>query len=129
MSLTEQHPVTKQYPRTVYQDEGSLHMMKSPNCLEMKDRIFTVDSSAARCQLFKFDSISALSNLIFDIIGFARTSQEYHQRFPSTDKKLQFLHKFYQNIIQYLKNQTDIWQFCQSISNFEIIRCWFKHCL
>ena len=57
------------------QDEGSLHMMKSPNCLEMKDIIFTVDSSAARCQVFKFGSILALSNSIFDIIGFARTEQ------------------------------------------------------
>ena len=103
MSLTEQHPVTKQYPRTVYQDEGSLHMMKSPNCLEMKDRIFTVDSSAARCQVFKFGSISALSNSIFDIIGLARTSQEYHQRFLRTDKNYNFCINFIKMLFNILK--------------------------
>ena len=41
-----------------------------------------VTSSAAQCQLFKFDSISALSNSIFDIIGLARTSQEYRPKIP-----------------------------------------------
>ena len=45
---------------------------------------------AARCQLFKFDSISALSISIFDIIGLSRTSQEYHQRFLRTDKNYNF---------------------------------------
>ena len=34
--------------------------------------------STAPCQLFKFDLISALLNSIFDMIGLARTSQEYH---------------------------------------------------
>ena len=83
---------------------------------------------AAQCQLFKFDSISALSYWIFNTIGLARTSQEYHKRFLRTDKKLQFLHKFHQNVIQYLKNQTDFWRFYHSISIFSVNRCWFKHC-
>ena len=65
--------------------------------------------SAAQCQFFKFYSISDLSNLFFDIIGLAQTSQEYHQKFLRTDEKLQFLHQFHQNVIQYLKNQTDFW--------------------
>ena len=51
-------------------------------------------TSAAWCQLFKFDSISALSNSIFDIIGLARTSQEYHQRFLRTDKNYNFCINF-----------------------------------
>ena len=38
---------------------------------------FSLFGSAARCQLFKFDSISTLSNLIFDVIGLTKTSQIY----------------------------------------------------
>ena len=45
---------------------------------------------AAQCQLFKFDSISALSYWIFNTIGLARTSQEYHKRFLRTDKNYNF---------------------------------------
>ena len=86
-----------------------------------------IQDSATRCQLcYKFDSISALSNSIFDIIGLAQTSQEYHQRFLRTYKN-QFLHKFHQNVIQFLRNQTNFWQFRQPISIFNVIRCWFKH--
>ena len=71
-------------------------------------------SSAPRCQLNKSDSISALSNSIFDdIIGLARTSQEYLQRFLRTDKKIQFLHKFQQNVIQYFKTQTNFGLYCR----------------
>ena len=53
-----------------------------------------VHTSAARCQLFKFDLISALSNSIFDIIGLAQTSQKYHQRFLRTDKNYNFCINF-----------------------------------
>ena len=83
--------------------------------------------SAAQCQFFKFYSISDLSNLFFDIIGLAQTSQEYHQKFLRNDEKLQFLHKFHQNVIQYLKNQTDFWRFRYSMSIVDVIQCWFKH--
>ena len=84
--------------------------------------------SAAQCQFFKFYSISDLSNLFLDIIGLAQTSQEYHQKFLRNDEKLQFLHQFHQNVIQYLKNQTDFWRFRYSMSIVDVIRCCFKHC-
>ena len=89
--------------------------------------IFRSTTSAARCQLFELDSISDLSNSIFDTIGVARTSQEYHRRFHRTDEKT-ILHKFHQIVIQYLKNQANFWRVPHSISIFDVIRCWFKHC-
>ena len=49
-------------------------------------------ASAARSWLLKSDSISALSNWIFDIIGLARTYQEYQPKIPQNWQKLQFLH-------------------------------------
>ena len=60
----------------------------------------SMTNSAARCQLFKFNSISVLSNSIFNIIGLARTSQQYHQRFLWTDKN----YNFYINFIKMLLN-------------------------
>ena len=87
-----------------------------------------VHHSPARCQLFKLDLIPSLSNSIFDIIGLAQTSKEYHQRFLRTDKSYNFLHKFHENVIQYLKNQTDFWQFRYSISVFDVLQFWFNHC-
>ena len=47
-------------------------------------------SATAQCQLFKFDSISALSNSIFDISGLELASQEYHHRFLRTEKNKLF---------------------------------------
>ena len=72
--------------------------------------------SAARRQLFKFDSISSLSNLIFDIIGLARTSQEYHQRFLRTDKNYNFC-------IQFIKMLFDILKIKPILGDF-VIRCY-----
>ena len=46
--------------------------------------------SAAQCQYFMFDSISGLSNLIFNIIGLARTSQKL-TKYPSRVNKVAFL--------------------------------------
>ena len=62
-------------------------------------------TSAARCQLFKFDSISALSNSIFDIIGLAWTSQECHQRFLRTDKNPNFCKNFIKNLFNIFKKR------------------------
>ena len=62
-----------------------------------------IQVSAARCRLFKFDSISALPDSIFDIIGFARTSQEYHQRFLRTDKNKNFCTNFIKLLDNILK--------------------------
>ena len=62
-----------------------------------------LETSAARFQLLKFDSISALSNSILDIIGLARTSQEYHQRFLRTDKNYNFCINFIKMLFNILK--------------------------
>ena len=67
--------------------------------------------------LFKFNLIPALSNSIFNIIGIARISQEYHQGFLRTDKNYNFCINFlkmlfnsmsiYWNIVQhYLEGST-----------------------
>ena len=59
--------------------------------------------SAAQCQIFQFNSISAISNSIFDIIGLARTSQQYHQRFFRTNKNYNFCINFIKMLFNILK--------------------------
>ena len=65
--------------------------------------MFMLVCRAAWCQLFKFDLISALSNSIFDIIGLARTSQEYHVRFLRTDTNYNFRINFIKMLFNILK--------------------------
>ena len=74
-------------------------------------------TSAARCQLFKLDSISALSISIIDIIGLPRTSQEYHQWFLRADQK----YNLCINFIKILYNILKIKPICGDF----VIRHWF----
>ena len=69
--------------------------------------------SAALCQLFKFDMISALPNSIFDIyvIGLAQTSREYHQRFFRTDKNCTFCINSIKMLFNILKSKTSFGDF------------------
>ena len=52
---------------------------------------------------FKFDSISALSNSIFDIIDLGQTSEEYHQRLPRTDKNYTYCINFIKMLFNILQ--------------------------
>ena len=71
--------------------------------IKIESQHTSTSSSAAQCQRFKFDSISALSNSIFDIIGLARTSQKYHQRFLRTDNNYNFCINFIKKVFNILK--------------------------
>ena len=88
--------------------------------------------SAAQCQFFKFYSISDLSNLFFDIIGLAQTSQEYHQKFLRTAKNYNFCINFIKMLSNILKIKLIFGDFviqCRLSMSFDaglsIAREWF----
>ena len=68
--------------------------------------------------------LSALSNSIFRHNWVSANIPRMPPKISQNWWKLQLLHKFHQNVIQYLKNQTNFWQFCHSASIFDVIRCW-----